>query len=138
MIAIFFIGDRYLKALAIATQNSARLLGDILTFSFTPNYFIAFSLPISGTILEILISLLILIMLGLFFYLLIKKKKTWLFFGLTAVLLGAISNFIDRLNFGYVIDYLYLKHFTVFNLADALIVFGSIAIFFGLNKKTNR
>jgi signal peptidase II len=138
MIAIFFIGDRYLKIIAIDSGNQFELIGNIFTFSFTPNYFIAFSLPISGRILELAIFLLILLMIVAFFYLLIKKNKKLLLFGLAAVLLGSISNFIDRLNFGYVIDYLYLKHFTVFNLADALIVLGSITIFFCLNKKTDR
>ena len=138
MIAIFFIGDRYLKIIAINSGNQFKLIGDIFTFSFTPNYFIAFSLPISGRILELVIFLLILLMIAAFFYLLVKKNKKLLLFGLAAVLLGSISNFIDRLNFAYVIDYLYLKHFTVFNLADVLIVLGSITIFFCLNKKTDR
>ncbi len=138
MIAIFFIGDRYLKYLAISVNNSYKLIGNILTFTFTPNYFIAFSLPIRGIILESVIFILIVLMAILFLYLLIKKKITLFFLGLTAIMLGSISNFLDRLNFGYVIDYLYLKHFTVFNLADALIVLGSIIIFFHINKKTDR
>jgi hypothetical protein len=38
------------------------------------------------------------------------------------VLIGAISNLYDRLSYSYVIDYLDLKYFTVFNVADAMIV----------------
>jgi len=138
MIAIFFMADRFLKQLAMSSQNPLSLIGSVFTFTFTPNYFIAFSLPISGIILEGAIFILIVLMVVLFFYLLIKKNITFLFLGLTAILLGSISNFIDRIRLGYVIDYLYLKHFTVFNLADALIVGGAILIFFYLNKKTDR
>lgn len=138
MIAIFFIVDRYLKHLALLSSKPTGLIGDWLTFAFTPNYFIAFSLPVSGLILKLAIFLLIVSLAVLFFYLLIKKTKAILTLGLSAVLLGALSNFIDRIRFDYVIDYLYLKHFTVFNFADALIVFGSIAIFLSFNKKMNR
>ena len=137
MIAIFFMSDRYLKTMALTNSGQFNLAGDLFTFTFTPNYFIAFSLPIGGRILELVIFVLILLMVAACFYLLIKKNKRILLFGLTVVLLGSISNFIDRLNFGYVIDYLYLKHFTVFNLADTMIVSGSIIIFFCLNKKTD-
>ena len=123
--------------MALTNSGQFNLAGDLFTFTFTPNYFIAFSLPIGGRILELVIFVLILLMVAACFYLLIKKNKRILLFGLTVVLLGSISNFIDRLNFGYVIDYLYLKHFTVFNLADTMIVSGSIIIFFCLNKKTD-
>lgn len=137
VIAIFFIADRYLKNLALAHQNSKELIGNLFTFNFAPNYFIAFSLPISGKILEIAIFLLIISMIIFLFHLLREKNKTTFILGLTAIILGSISNFIDRLGHGYVIDYLYLKYFTVFNLADFLIVAGAVAIFFGLNKKTS-
>jgi signal peptidase II len=132
------MADRFLKQIAISSQNPLSLIGNIFTFIFTPNYFIAFSLPISGIILEWAIFILIILMTILFFFLLVKKNLTLLFFGLTAILLGSISNFIDRIRLDYVIDYLYLKHFTVFNLADVLIVGGAILIFFYLNKKTDR
>ena len=43
--------------------------------------------------------------------------STILFF----TILGASSNFYDRLKYGFVVDYLDLKYFTVFNVADAMI-----------------
>ena len=55
--------------------------------------------------------------------------------GLLLILLGALSNFFDRLAYGYVIDYFYLKNFTIFNLADASISGGAILALIGLNKK---
>jgi len=137
VIAIFFIADRYLKNLALAHQNSKELIGNLFTFNFTPNYFIAFSLPISGKLLEISILLLIMIMTAWLVYLFKKGSQAILGLGLMAVILGSTSNLIDRLGHGYVIDYLYLKYFTVFNLADFLIVAGAVIIFFGLNKKTS-
>ena len=60
-------------------------------------------------------------------YLSIKKDyiKAWL---LLAIIFGAISNLFDRIKYGYVIDYLDLKYFTVFNLADVMIVGGVIGL----------
>jgi signal peptidase II len=37
---------------------------------------------------------------------------------------GAIANVVDRLRRGYVVDFIYLHHWPVFNVADVLIVLG--------------
>ena len=47
---------------------------------------------------------------------------------LTTILFGAISNILDRFSYGYVVDYLELKYFTVFNLADMMISGGVIVL----------
>jgi signal peptidase II len=52
------------------------------------------------------------------------------------IIFGAISNLVDRLKFGYVIDYIDIKYFTVFNLADIMIVVGcSVIVLPALLKK---
>lgn len=139
MIAIFFIADRVLKNIALNGKIDApvNLIGDIFSFSFTANYYMAFSLPLGGRVLEILIFILILGLLFFLFYCTKKNKNIILLYGIIAVILGALSNFIDRLNLGYVVDYLYLKNFTIFNLADFLITSGAILIFFYISKKTD-
>jgi len=122
---IFFIAlDRFFKALAFSNQaSSLNLLGEILKFNFKANYYIAFSLPLKGFWLDAVIGLIILLLL---FYL----ARAWqggrsgAAVCLFAVFLGAASNLFDRLKYGYVIDYLDLKYFTVFNLADTMIIIG--------------
>jgi signal peptidase II len=139
MIAIFFMADRYLKFLAAGklAERSFNLLGNIFIFNFTPNYYIAFSLPLSGFWLNSAIGLIILAIIA-FLIKSIRNQENKLFItGLSLILTGAISNLIDRLQFGYVIDYLYLKHFTVFNLADVCISLGAIFILISLYKKPN-
>lgn len=46
--------------------------------------------------------------------------------GLIFILAGAISNILDRLYFGCVIDFIRLPFWPLFNLADAFIVIGVI------------
>lgn len=125
LIAIFFIVDQILKYLAINSWESKNILGEILKFNFTANKYIAFSLPVSGLILNlfiILVLFLILIYLAFLFY----KKRNYEFLGFLAIFCGALSNLIDRLKYSFVVDYLDLYYFTVFNLADVLIFFGSL------------
>jgi len=131
LIAIFFIADRYLKFLALnqSAGSYVKLVGNMFLFNFTKNYNISFSLPLGGLVLMFVVILIILSLISLILYLIIKKKSNWLDIALlTFILFGAISNMLDRILFGYVIDYLELKYFTVFNLADMMIVGGAIGI----------
>ena len=48
--------------------------------------------------------------------------------GLMLILAGTIGNLIDRLRFGYVIDFLDLKFWSVFNISDIAITFGAILL----------
>lgn len=130
VIAMFFVLDRYLKFRSINLNEDFLLVKGWLTFTFYPNKDISFSIPINGIFLNILISFLILVVLVNLFFL-IKKNKKIEFFGWLAVFFGAISNFIDRIKFSYVIDYLDLRYFTVFNLADFLIFVGCLVVIFG-------
>ncbi len=49
-------------------------------------------------------------------------------FGFALVLAGAFGNVLDRLARGYVIDFIHLSHWPIFNVADACIVLGLIAL----------
>jgi signal peptidase II len=133
VIAIFFIVDRYLKILAVNMVATApiKLIGNIFSFHFTVNYYIAFSIPLSGWIISALIVLIIAILIYYIFYLTVNKKaRRGEILLLTIIILGAISNVLDRFSYGYVVDYLELKYFTVFNLADIMISGGAIILIF--------
>lgn len=62
----------------------------------------------------------------------IPKKME--FYGLGLILGGAIGNLIDRLHYGYVIDFIDLfyknYHWPVFNLADSAICLGAALLIF--------
>lgn len=133
---VFFVAlDRFLKVFAFYDQaGEHNLLGGILKFSYKSNYYIAFSLPLAGWPLTILIALIIIVLItfGLYHA---KKFRAGRAAALFIIILGAGSNLYDRLKYGFVIDYLDLKYFTVFNLADAMIVAGVAVLLISANKK---
>jgi len=101
------------------------LLGKIAQIIYTPNQNVAFSLPLPQ-ILIIVIVIVILIVLSFIWWQNLKKNNLWELTAYSLIILGAVSNLIDRLIFGYVIDYINIFFWPVFNLADVMIVAGII------------
>lgn len=124
LIAIFFIADRFLKNLAINLSGEKIILAEILKFTFTPNKYIAFSIPIEGHFLNIFISLFLVLILTYLIFL-FYKKRDYEFLAFSAIFFGALSNLIDRFKHSFVIDYFNFCQISVFNLADVLIFLGS-------------
>ena len=129
-LAMFFVVlDRFFKFLAISGYFNKPffLVRDIFKIDFIPNYNIAFSLPFSGILLNILVILIIIFL--LYELLFLAKREEWVKVALlTFVIFGAISNMLDRVKYGFVVDYLDLKYFTVFNIADVMIVGGVLGL----------
>ncbi len=137
---IFFIAfDRFLKLLALNyfSNKQINLVSGLLKFNLVKNYHIAFSLPVTGLGLNILIITIIICLLYCLLYLL-KKQKYWQANFLLAIILGASSNLLDRIKYGYVIDYFDLKYFTVFNLADVMVVGGVAALVWAMFKNKRK
>jgi len=58
-----------------------------------------------------------------------KKRKISLYsLSLTFILSGALGNLIDRIRFGYVIDFFDFKIWPVFNIADSAITVGAVLL----------
>jgi len=64
------------------------------------------------------------------------KNLKWLKFSLVLIIAGAVGNYIDRLVYNYVIDFISLKfgnyYFPTFNLADSFLVIGVIMLMVGI------
>ncbi|BFD25332.1 MAG: signal peptidase II [Candidatus Parcubacteria bacterium] len=135
-LAIFFLSDRWFKRLSLGGLDLV-LIPEFLNFKFFANKNIAFSLPLEGAWLIFIITLIISFLIFYFLRFYWALNKTTLF-GLGAVITGALSNLIDRFTNGFVIDYLDLSHFTIFNVADILIVVGTALIFWGLIKENRQ
>lgn len=133
--AVFLIIiDRFLKSLAqIYWQKNPQEIFNFLHFDFYKNQFIAFSLDTIINPLFIILPILI-ILLTYFFYAL-KNQHLYEATGLIFIIAGAMSNLYDRLLYGYVIDYIDLRYFTVFNVSDMMICGGIISLIYIYLKK---
>ena len=125
-VIFFVVLDRFLKILSLSFRDTEiNIIGEALKFNYQPNYYIAFSLPLAGRFLNILITIIVLILIGLVFYY-YRRGKYFQSGAASLIAFGAASNLLDRIKYGSVIDYLDLKYFTVFNLADLMIVCGTV------------
>ncbi|MDD5043812.1 MAG: signal peptidase II [Patescibacteria group bacterium] len=127
-ILFFFVVDRYFKYFV---QN--KLPDEGVYFIFPPfkfgleffrNKFIAFSIPLPAGI-AVIFSAVILAGLFLFLYWLFRNGRRAAAFGLVILIAGALSNFGDRIIYGYVIDYVGFASLSFFNLADIMIAVGA-------------
>ena len=131
---ILLITDLVVKyALNTSNIESITLIPLFLDFYLTNNTGIALSLfSSSGTLTQIFLTITIFIALMFLVYTFFTTVDKMQKIGLILVLSGGFGNFIERLFFGSVTDYLHLRIGTnslfVFNLADFFITLGAIII----------
>ena len=147
IIIIFFLiifFDQLTKILVIKNFQLYESLSILPFFNltFVVNYGFAFGFLNNPSLNQIIVILVIFSIIAYFLYLLIKTQDQFFRFSLIFVISGAIGNFIDRILYGFVIDfidiYLGSYHWPAFNLADSSITLGFILIMFNilfLNKK---
>ena len=70
--------------------------------------------------------------------LLLQTKDYWVKTALVFILSGAASNMIDRISHGCVVDFIDLRIWPVFNLADIYITIGVTLLFINLIKNKRR
>ena len=119
----FLIADQILKYLSLHNWQNFWLPNKFFGWQPFINIGAAFGLPIHSWIIIILTIPIIIFLI----YILFKEKNIFNFFGYNLILWGALSNLIDRIYYGGVIDYWRL--FTgIINLGDVMIVGGLIVI----------
>lgn len=122
----------------IILNNSVKLIKNFFYLTNTHNTGAAFSILIGKRIIFIIVTIIIiLIIINYIRKNNITKKIELIAFSL--ILGGSIGNLIDRIVYGYVIDFIDVKifnyDFPVFNLADSFITIGVILLFFTLSRK---
>ena len=126
--AILVLGlDQLTKFLVYGTASRS-IIGNLLWFESTLNTGVAFSMFEGKSILFFVIAMIASVIL---IYVICSKK--WLKTKLEKISIGlllggTIGNAIDRLVFGGVRDFIYLKfiNFAIFNVADMAITIGAI------------
>ena len=128
IISIIVVGiDQILKILAIVfcSESSIEIIKNVFYLTKIENIGVAFGLN-EGNIKNILISGVIIFL--IIRYLITQKKylNTITLTCLDLVVAGGISNLIDRIIRGGVIDFIQISDFPVFNLADVVVICGWI------------
>jgi signal peptidase II len=98
----------------------------------TRNSGVAFSVFSNGGPLVVIVALLALGALLAFFVTHLQRRLVWLPTGL--LLGGAAGNLIDRVRDGAVTDFIKLPHWPAFNVADACITLGVLALVYVLER----
>jgi signal peptidase II len=132
LIPIIIIIDRLTKA--YFTKQSCFFL-----FCIKPsaNFGVSFGLFGGFTILLIIIAIIVLLAI-LYFYFMANKKLTKLSkIALCFLFAGTLSNLLDRIIFGYILDWLTFSfvNFPAFNLADVSNVTGALLLIIFLLRK---
>lgn len=129
---ILFLTDRVLKIWFLKNPGWRwDFIDGFLGFYFATNTGIAFGIPIARPLLFVIIFVVFIILIWLL-------KEFWQAQNQLAVLAtiliigGALANLIDRIRYGFVVDYIGVPFFSVFNLADAMISLGLALIIFDL------
>lgn len=133
-ILVFIASDQFSKFLIVKniTENSRIVLvKDFFNITYVKNFGAGFSIMQNQ---RLFLTAFTIIAVGVVTYLLIKSKNSEALNRVCYLLIigGAIGNLIDRIKFGYVIDfldfYIFGYDFPVFNIADSFITIGSILL----------
>lgn len=128
---ITFVIDQIIKSLSLVYLINIPIIPNILSLTYAKNYGIAFSMLKEKRIIIIAISILLI---SFLIYVLkkdyiSKNKDTWLVNIAFGILFGGIlGNLFDRIVRGFVIDYINVSFFSIFNLADIAITFGVVLL----------
>lgn len=133
---VLLIFDQILKFLAENYLQKSIILNSLISLRYEKNYGIAWSIAVPQPYLIVANILLVMLLPILFLhYLDFRKKEAQLLAGM--VFGGASGNLLDRILHGYVVDYLAIGWWPVFNLADAVLTTGIflICLFYGKIRK---
>ena len=109
---------------AFATGESLPLLPPVLQLTYVQNTGAAFGLFKGQQELFIFLSLFVTGWM-LWEFLVKHPRAPSVIWGCSLVLGGAVGNLIDRVRFGYVVDFVDLRVWPVFNIADSAITIGA-------------
>lgn len=136
IIIIWIILDLFTKNLAsIYLQDKIQLIWDFVYFQYVENTWIAFSIQLPILLLKIITIILII---SIFYYYRTERKKIeksqLLDISFWLILAWAIGNWIERIFNSKVIDFIWVKYFSIFNLADAFITIWAMLYIYFLYK----
>jgi signal peptidase II len=115
------------------------VIPSVLDLQYTENHDVAFSLFRSVDIPHRPLLFLVLATIGVAFVAVMWWRQrhvatTTEHAGWSIVMAGALGNMADRWVHGYVVDFIHVRHWPVFNVADCLVAIGVFLLFLGRRK----
>ena len=108
-------------------NQSIPIIKNVLHFTYITNTGSAFGLFKGFNIFFVMFSMIVVIV--IFYYLKdIKENEKLLQFAVGLLLGGTIGNLIDRIAYGYVIDFIDFRIWPVFNAADSAVTAGVVLL----------
>lgn len=144
IIILGLILDRCTKVWALNNLSKVPeivLVKDFFSFSYLENRGAAFGIFQNKLLFLTLITFIV--MLAIVYYLIRYKPNSKLLrISLALILSGAIGNLIDRVGYKYVVDFIMIHYkdvyyFPTFNVADMLVVIGTVLLAIYLMKEEN-
>jgi len=126
IIAIVVFLDQLTKYFIKTAKPSFPIIKNIFHITYATNTGAGFGILKNGTWFIILISF-ILLALFIYYYKKLPKQK-YVQTNIALIIGGVIGNLIDRLSYGYVIDFLDFRIWPIFNIADSAITIGAILL----------
>ena len=134
--ALLLLVDRATKVWALTdlAVNGPVVLGKYLWLNYVENTGMAFGLFQNAN------AFLVMIMLAVIGYIIYSWKEiesygAWARWGAVLILTGALGNLYDRLTLGFVVDFIDLRVWPVFNGADSFITVGAVLLGISLLQK---
>jgi len=142
VILLILVFDQCSKALVVLNLTigeSIPLIKGVLHITYVKNTGAAFGLFKNSTQVFSVISIVTVTFISVLIFRSITKgrfqSRPVFDYGMILILSGALGNLIDRLRLSYVIDFIDVRIWPVFNIADSSITIGTILILISFIKK---
>ena len=120
------LADRITKILAAGNLpygTPIPIIGNIFSLEYIHNEGAAWSILNGRVGLLLIITVLVTVVIAWLLHKTPKEQK-FMRFSYALLIAGALGNIIDRLYYGYVIDFLSFPNFPIFNIADCCVTVG--------------
>lgn len=133
-----FIIDQFCKWLIINYLDAPNQILPWVSLEFGKNYGIAWSLPVPTELILPLNIILFVVIIGYLPRILDMRHKLYAI-ALALIVGGALGNIFDRFAYGYVVDFISIGWWPVFNMADVFLSVGIflILLFYGTINRQN-
>jgi len=126
-VGLGFLLDRTLKYFAEQKLPDEELfiIPRFLSLYLHHNQGMAFGINVPMALI-IVVGIIIIMALGFSIIYAVRLRRLDWYYPLFLIFCGGTSNLIDRIGYGYTIDYFYMRPYSFFNIADLMIIAGCL------------